>query len=99
MVKHLVMWKLKEKGEAGQTAAARMKTAIEALSSVIPEIKEIEVGINFGRSDQASDVSLYSVFANEADLQTYLKHPAHLEVVQMVRELVSERRVVDYLAE
>ncbi len=98
MVKHLVMWKLKEQGEAGMAAANQMKAAIEALAEVIPEIIEIEVGINFGHSDQASDVSLYSVFANEADLQTYLQHPAHLEVVQMVRELVSERRVVDYHA-
>lgn len=98
MVKHIVIWKLKDdEGEAAkQRNALKMKLDIEALVQHIPEIIAIEVGFNFGGSDQAGDVALYSEFADRAALDTYLQHPAHLEVVRFVRDIVSERRVVDY---
>ena len=98
MIKHIVIWKLKEQpGESGNTVnAKKLKADIEALKDEIPEIKHIEVGINMSGSDQSGDVVLYSEFDELADLQIYQNHPAHQEVVAFVNEVVSERRVVDY---
>lgn len=98
MIKHIVIWKVK--GELGvserEINAKKLKTAIEALKDTIPEIKQIEVGINLAASDQAGDLALYSEFETLADLEIYQNHPAHQKVVELVRELTTERRVVDY---
>lgn len=98
MIKHIVIWKLKDEA-AGRTKAEnaqKLKADIEALADVIPEIKRIEVGLNWAASDQAGDVALYSEFASRKDLDTYQNHPAHQAVVAFVKEIVTERRVVDY---
>ncbi len=98
MIKHIVIWKLKESdGESVKAAnAKKLKTDIEALKEEIPEIKNIEVGLNMSASDQSGDVVLYSEFNSLADLEIYQNHPAHQKVVEFVKEVVSERRVVDY---
>lgn len=98
MIKHIVIWKLKEgEGESGNLVTAKkLKQTIEALADEIPEIKQIEVGINIAASDQAGDVVLYSEFGSLADLEIYQNHPAHQKVVEFVREVATERRVVDY---
>ena len=55
MVKHIVMWKLKEEAE-GKTKkenAEIIKSSLESLKNKISEIVEIEVGINWNDSDAA----------------------------------------------
>lgn len=100
MIKHIVMWRLKDDpgGLSKAAAAEQMKTALEDLADRIPEIREIEVGINIAPNDAAFDVCLYSVFASQADLNAYQQHPDHQAVVDFVRSVVSERVVVDYEA-
>lgn len=82
MVKHIVMWKLKDFAEGGSKIenARKIKEGLEALKEVIEEIREIEVGINFEKSDMAYDLVLYSVFDNERDLDIYQNHQEHLKV-------------------
>ena len=98
MIKHIVMWKLKQ--DAGVNAALenarKLKTNIEQLAQTIPEIKHIEVGLNIAGADTASDVVLYSEFETLADLDIYQNHPDHQKVVAFVKEIAAERRVVDY---
>ena len=98
MIKHIVMWKLKETAEGltKDQIAGKIKTDLEALVPVIPAIGQLEVGINIIPSDAAFDVALYSEFASLADLQTYVTHPAHQAVVGFVRNVVTARHVVDY---
>ncbi len=98
MIKHIVMWRLKEKasGAAKEENARAMKARLEALPEGIPEIRHLEVGLNIKDSERAADVVLCSEFDSVQDLATYSKHPAHQEVVAFVREIVSETRVVDY---
>lgn len=97
MIKHIVLWKLKE-GEASKrkAAAQELKEALEGLKGKIPQIRLLEVGINFNPAETASDVSLYTVFDGQADLDLYQKHPEHLKVVEVVKRLTVERRVSDY---
>ena len=99
MLKHIVLFKLKEQAEgAGKDQNARkLKAELEALAGKIPQIRKIEVGINTVPSEAAYDVALYSEFSNKDDLQIYQKHPEHLKVVDLVKTIAAGRAVVDYV--
>jgi quinol monooxygenase YgiN len=94
MIKHVVMWKLYEENKA--TNAQIIKEKLEALVGVIPGLLEVEVGIDFNKSDAAFDVVLYSVLESRAALEAYQIHPAHQAVVPVVKAVSSQRAVVDY---
>jgi Stress responsive A/B Barrel Domain len=98
MIKHLVMWKLKDVAEGGtkEQNARKMKTDLEALKHKIPQIRHIEVGANFLPSDFSYDVALYSEFQTEEDLALYQKHPDHRSVGAFVQKVSEKRTVVDY---
>lgn len=98
MLKHIVLWKLHPtlEGRPKGDWALELKKALEGLKGKIPQIRELEVGINFNNADTASDVSLYSVFADLEDLELYQKHPEHQKVVELVKKIAVERRVSDY---
>jgi hypothetical protein len=98
MIKHVVMWKLKDFAEEADKArnAKRIKIELEALKNTIPQIFHLEVGINFLESDAASDVVLFSVFKNEKDLELYQNHPDHRAVAEFIGKVKEDRTVVDY---
>lgn len=98
MIKHIVLWKLKEVAECGDRVqnARKMKHDLEALKTKIPQVRHIEVGINSIPSDASYDVALYSEFANVQDLELYQKHPEHLKVAEFVATVRERRAVVDY---
>ena len=98
MIKHIVMWNIKENhnGETKSELIAKLKSLLEGLSDKIEEIVELEVGVNFNPSDAACDVVLYSVFNSKEDLEIYQKHPEHVKVAGFVSEIRTDRRVVDY---
>lgn len=94
MIKHIVLWRMKP--EVTEEQVAEMKAQLEGLKGKVDALIDIEIGIDFQRKDASSDVSLYSVFNDEAGLQAYATHPEHLKVVEFVKPLIAERRVVDY---
>ena len=98
MIKHIVMWRLKDfaNGASKEENAKKLKSHLESLKSKIKEIKHIEVGINIKSSDAASDVVLYSEFDSMDDLEVYQRHPEHMKIVDFANEVRLERRVVDY---
>ncbi len=98
MIKHLVLWKLKDsaEGKTRQENALELKAALEDLKGKVPEIHMLEVGLNFNPADTACDLSLYSEFKSREDLEKYQRHPEHLKVVELVKKVTQERRVSDY---
>ncbi len=98
MIKHIVMWKLKEIAAGGTKIenAKKMKLQLESLKDKIKQIKFIEVGINFINSDEAYDVVLYSEFETEENLSIYQNHQEHLKVANFVKSIIDKRAVVDY---
>ena len=94
MIKHIVMWKLNDENKAAN--AQNIKEKLEALAGVIPGLLEVEVGIDFNKSEAAFDVVLYSVLENKAALEAYQIHPAHQAVVPIVKAAACKRVVVDY---
>ncbi len=95
MIKHIVMWKLKEENK--EKNAMKIKNDLEALKNKIEELKSIEVGINFNESEAAYDVVLYSEFESKEDLDSYQNNKDHKEVGAFVRTCVIDRKVVDYI--
>lgn len=100
MIKHVVMWKLKDIAE-GKTKAENaevMKELLEDLPNKIEELHSAEVGINIleGDGEAISDVVLTTVCNSREDLQAYAVHPDHQKVVSFIKKVVDERRVTDY---
>jgi hypothetical protein len=92
------MWKFKAEAE-GKTKAENcryIKERLEALPPIIPQLKKIEVGINFNPSAMAYDMALYSEFDSPEDLEIYQNHPDHKKVSEYVAKVREERAVVDY---
>ncbi|MBI9020759.1 MAG: Dabb family protein [Verrucomicrobia bacterium] len=92
MIKHIVVWKMKDEVSAEQKA--EMKDRLEALKGIVEELVDIDVGID----ESNGTMSLFSVFATHEDLNLYQVHPAHQEVVAFVKPLVAGRTVCDYTA-
>jgi hypothetical protein len=95
MIKHIVCFKLKDSATKQETAR-HVKQQIELLPGMIPEIKRMEVGINFVDAPVAYDVALYADFASREALDTYVKHPDHLKVGQSIGQYIDKAVVVDY---
>ena len=98
MIKHIVMWRVKDKalGKTKEENIADIKIMLEKLKTVITEIKDIEVGINVEDLTGSHDIVLYTTFENEEDLDAYQKHHEHLEVAKFIRQVVADRACVDY---
>lgn len=100
MLKHIVMWKLKEfaEGKSKMENAKEIKARLENLKGKINEIEIIEVGININDSVQAYDVVLYSEFKNEDALERYQKHFEHVKIGEFINKVREDRVVADYIA-
>jgi len=98
MIKHIVMWRLKDEalGASKEENAHRLKETLLALKDMIEELKAVEVGLNFNLSPAAFDVVLYSEFENREGLEAYQNHPQHVKVAEFVGEIRTDRAVVDY---
>jgi hypothetical protein len=91
MLLHVVMWCLRERGDAEELAAR-----LRALDGCVPGLLGLEVGIaaDAGVADGA-DVVLVSRFTDAQALAAYGGHPQHQALAEWLRPRRSERRVVD----
>ncbi len=98
MVKHIVMWKLKNEhdGMNIHELAKGMKLRLMALKETITEIINIQVGINAFYFEKNYDIILISDFNNFSDLEKYASNSEHLKVAEFVKQVAIERAAVDY---
>ncbi len=99
MIKHIVMWKLKDYAEgcSKMENAEKIKAMLEALKDKIEQIIYLEVGINAIPTDMSYDAVLISEFENEQALEVYKKHPEHVKVSNFVSKVREARSTVDYI--
>lgn len=98
MITHLVFFRFQEQA-GGRDAGgnmAHLQMMLEALPAAIPEIQSLTCGADRSRSPASYDFGLSSTFGSWEDLETYRVHPAHQKVVEFVKEVTSDRAVVDY---
>ncbi len=94
MLVHVVMFQFKE--ENREANMARVKEMLEALPGKISTLRGMEVGIDVSRSERSFDMVLVSTFDDQAGLDFYAPHPAHQEVVNVIKEVTLLSKVVDY---
>jgi len=98
MIKHVVLWKLKDfaEGASKQQNALKIKGLLEEMRGKIPGMLKLEVGLNFEKSSDAVDISLYTEFESREALDAYQVHPDHMPAKKLIPLVRSERRVTDY---
>lgn len=97
MIKHIVLFKLKETLTASQKReiGESFKAAIEALPAKISIIRHIEVGLNINEAE-SFDVALYSEFDTLDDVKNYSVHPDHVAAAAIIKAHAAARSCVDY---
>jgi len=102
MIRHIVMWKLKEEaqGATKEKNAEKLKLILEGLRTTIEEIKNVEVGIQINAdSKEAFDVVLISDFETDLDFQMYTRSPHHQKAIKFIKSVTDKRIFVDYLVD
>lgn len=98
MVKHIILWTLKEEysKEEKEEIKKGIKQGLESLQGKIPGLMEIRVQIDHLASSNA-DLMLDSTFENEEALKAYAVHPEHVAVADgKVRPYTKLRSCLDF---
>ncbi len=98
MVKHVIIWNIKEEYSADEKEAIKkgIKESIESLNGRIPGLINVTVNTN-PLPSSSGDVILDSSFESEEALKAYAIHPDHVEVANTkVRPFVASRACMDY---
>ncbi len=98
MIKHIVMWQLKDHAEGADKAtnAIKMKALLDACADIVPGILKLEVAIAQPGLEATYDVVLYSEFESVAALDAYQNHPQHLALKPFVGAVRLARQCMDY---
>lgn len=98
MVKHIILWTIKDefKGDNFEAIKKGIKDGLEGLKGKIPGLVEIKV-ITSGLASSNADVMLDSTFDNEESLKGYAIHPEHVAVADgFVRPYTLSRSCMDF---
>ena len=101
MVKHVILWQLKDELDAQQkeTIKKNMKEQLEGLVGKVPGLAEMTIQIAPLASSNA-EVMLDSLLESEEALKGYAVHPAHVAVADTyVRPYTKSRVCMDYEVE
>lgn len=91
MVKHIVMYTLKEDVE--KVSGVRfIASTLEPLVGQIPGLLHLEVR----QAYQGMDYALYSEFESREALAAYAVHPLHLAAKEQFHHMIASRVAADY---
>lgn len=98
MIKHIVMWELKEVAEgAGKAAnAVKMKQLLDGCADIVPGILKFETAIATPGLEATYDVVLYSEFESKAALDAYQEHAEHVAIKPFIGAVRQARQCMDY---
>ena len=91
MVKHIVMYTLKET-EDKDAAVKFIASTLEPLVGKIPGLLKMEIR----RAYVGMDYALYSEFESAEDLTNYAVHPLHLAAKEHFWDFLDSRVAADY---
>jgi hypothetical protein len=97
MITHIVFFKLFDQSPEN---VAEAKEKLLSMAGKIPQLRNLEVGVDIVRSERSYDLALVTKFDSLEDLQAYQVHPYHAgEVVPYLRSAASSILAVDYESE
>ena len=91
MIKHIVMWTLKDPADA-----AHFKAQLDSCANLVPGMLAFEVAIRTADLEANCDLVLYSVFTDSVALAAYQNHPHHQHISGGLGTLRLTRSVLDY---
>ncbi|HEY2557879.1 MAG TPA: Dabb family protein [Diaminobutyricibacter sp.] len=98
MIRHVVTWKLAATDDAERAEQAEtMARGLRSLPASIPEIRNLEVGVNVLNPGSNFHLVLIADYEDEAALQRYQEHPEHQKVAAYIPTVVGDRSAVDFL--
>jgi hypothetical protein len=98
MLRHIVMWKLKEQAEGAtrEENAAKARELLLACARLDPGIVHFEVGTAAPGLECTCDLVLDSTFRDQAALVAYQNHPQHVAIKPFMKAIVEARQCMDY---
>jgi hypothetical protein len=98
MIKHIVMWKLKDFAEGADRAAnaVKMKNMLDGCAALVPGTLKFEVALAQPGLEATYDVVLYSEFDSRESLAAYGDHPTHQAVKPFIGAVRESRQCMDY---
>ncbi len=91
MIRHIVMWKLKNPADA-----PHFKAQLDSCIDLVSGMRKFEVATRTPELDANCDVVLYSEFEDAAALAAYQNHPHHQQISTALGALRDTRSVLDY---
>lgn len=98
MIKHVIMWQLKDElsDEQKVQIKADAKEKLEALVGKIPGLVEMKIQTEYFKASNA-DFLLDSTFESREALEGYAVHPEHVKIAdENVRPFVKYRSCLDF---
>jgi len=98
MLRHIVMWKLKDHAEGAdrQANVEKVRRMLEDCRDCVPGILEFEVGQATDGYEASYDLVLNSLFASKETLAAYQAHPRHMAIKPFMAAACAERACMDY---
>lgn len=99
MVKHIILWKLREdlSAEEKRERSLAIKQGLEGLKGQVPGLIDIHVQIDGRLETSNADIMLDSTLDSFESLKGYAVHPAHVAVANgYVRPYTAVRTCLDF---
>ena len=91
MIRHIVMYWLKDKAQIAHTA-----DVLQSMRGKIPGLLSIEACGDETHSDRSCDLCLHTVFESREALNAYKTHPVHLPVKEHMHSVMEHSASADY---
>lgn len=98
MIKHIVMFKLKDTGErSAYENAIEAKRRFDAVIAGVPVMKRGEAVVNSSDAPESNfTLALICDFETIDDLNAYQVHPVHKEFAGFIASVKTDRACIDY---
>ncbi len=96
MFRHIVLYRLKDRCPEAKTA---LKNKFLALQENVPQVEQLEVGIDVLHGERSYDVALVITLKNRSALAEYKSHPFHVEVAGYVHSVIEHSVCCDFEVE
>jgi xanthine dehydrogenase iron-sulfur cluster and FAD-binding subunit A len=84
------------KSDADESYRAKVAQSVNALPGAIPEVRAVACGTDAGVTAGSSDFAIVVDLDSVDDYASYERHQAHLDLVDLIRQGVESRTVVDF---
>jgi len=95
MLRHIVMLRFSDR-ESVEKVSKEVRRMLLDLPEQIGDLLAMEVGLNINSKPSAMDLVLTADFKDEAGLDAYRVHPAHIQVLEYLEKVLEKATVVDY---